>query len=691
MFVDHSRKVLLFVAVIASASVREIYGQNLPEGLPLPTTTKKPTTTKEPTTVPSTTTIATTTASTTASTTEIVTTSEVTTSTSSTAKTTKTSEWTPLVASIKRNSKNASPPLPKRGKGKKKEKKKKKKPKPKDRLKMLKKTTKRRMRLNEKSYMKNFLRNCSMLFKSIKQDWREKKRRKKFPTFTFGSNETIEPPPNSFEVVKTMNDFGKNIASMLKVERKKRRRRKEVMPISSDGIEMEVSVVETDGFSGYTFPDQSSQLNVNESIKLPSAIFKGSSAGNGTIISIVYDAFYEMAEEAAIEKIKNASINSKVLSTTVYPHPVGELAEPVEIILTHLQKPNATEPECVFWKVNESNPSAGGHWSTDGCVVHKSNATHTSCHCNHLTDFAVLFRVSKTKKIPPAHKQALTIVSLVGCLVSAVCLMVTVLVLIILRKLLRSTRNLLHLNLAVALLIANILFLISDKVLPVKNLCLAVSICLFYFFLAAFCLMLGEGIYIWIMVAKAFSQNLKKWMYLCIGWGSPLVIVGVSFGILRYDLVATDFCWLSLRSGAIWAFIGPVVLVIAVNFCILMKVLCTAVENQSTDEKFKVSARLTIILMPILGLTWLFGVFSMNEETIVFEYLFTIFNSLQGVFIFICYIAMNGEVKTEYEKLKARKEYSHSLPMKSTSSTATTKVRRSRAGTRDEEEAQMIS
>ena len=46
-----------------------------------------------------------------------------------------------------------------------------------------------------------------------------------------------------------------------------------------------------------------------------------------------------------------------------------------------------------------SDPSAGGHWSTDGCVVHKTNATHTVCHCNHLTDFAVLFRVSKTKKV----------------------------------------------------------------------------------------------------------------------------------------------------------------------------------------------------------------------------------------------------------------------------------------------------
>ena len=38
-----------------------------------------------------------------------------------------------------------------------------------------------------------------MLLKSIKQDWREKKRRKKLGTNTFGSNETIEV--TSFELM----------------------------------------------------------------------------------------------------------------------------------------------------------------------------------------------------------------------------------------------------------------------------------------------------------------------------------------------------------------------------------------------------------------------------------------------------------------------------------------------------------
>ena len=36
-----------------------------------------------------------------------------------------------------------------------------------------------------------------------------------------------------------------------------------------------------------------------------------------------------------------------------------------------------------------------------------------------------------------------------------------------------------------------------------------------------------------------------------------------------------------------------------------------------------------IVLLPILGLTWVLGLFAVNENTTVFAWLFTIFNSLQ--------------------------------------------------------------
>jgi len=45
-----------------------------------------------------------------------------------------------------------------------------------------------------------------------------------------------------------------------------------------------------------------------------------------------------------------------------------------------------------------------------------------------------------------------------------------------------------------------------------------------------------------------------------------------------------------------------------------------------------------VIVVPILGCTWVFGLLAINEDTVVFAWIFTIFNSLQVTFLFCCYV-----------------------------------------------------
>ncbi|XP_027057086.1 uncharacterized protein LOC113683993 [Pocillopora damicornis] len=46
-------------------------------------------------------------------------------------------------------------------------------------------------------------------------------------------------------------------------------------------------------------------------------------------------------------------------------------------------------------------------------------------------------------------------------------------------------------------------------------------------------------------------------------------------------------------------------------------------------EKIKLGIKCSIVLLPLLGITWVFGVLAFDQATVVFLYLFAIFNSLQ--------------------------------------------------------------
>lgn len=67
--------------------------------------------------------------------------------------------------------------------------------------------------------------------------------------------------------------------------------------------------------------------------------------------------------------------------------------------------------------------------------------------------------------------------------------------------------------------------------------------------------------------------------------------------------------------------------------------------KKSLKEKTLSGLRGVCGLLPILGLTWVFGIFSVNKDLIIFQYLFAVFNSLQGLFIFLFYVALNPQMR----------------------------------------------
>jgi hypothetical protein len=65
----------------------------------------------------------------------------------------------------------------------------------------------------------------------------------------------------------------------------------------------------------------------------------------------------------------------------------------------------------------------------------------------------------------------------------------------------------------------------------------------------------------------------------------------------------------------------------------------------TTLRKAKLGLKGSAILLPLLGLTWVFGLLVFNRDTIVFKYLFAICNSLQGMMIFVFHVLINKKVR----------------------------------------------
>ncbi|KAJ8401103.1 hypothetical protein AAFF_G00390600 [Aldrovandia affinis] len=174
------------------------------------------------------------------------------------------------------------------------------------------------------------------------------------------------------------------------------------------------------------------------------------------------------------------------------------------------------------------------------------------------------------------------------------------------------------------------------------------AVLLHFFFLSAFAWMLVEGLHLYSMVIKVFgSEGSKHFYYYGIGWGSPLVIcvVSVTSALDSYGEVGN--CWLSLENGAVWAFVAPALFVIVVNVGILVAV--TRIISRISAENYKTDGqgrgRSPADPRDLVD----FGVLAINELSLLFQYLFAVFNSLQGFFIFLFHCLLNSEVRAAFK------------------------------------------
>ena len=121
---------------------------------------------------------------------------------------------------------------------------------------------------------------------------------------------------------------------------------------------------------------------------------------------------------------------------------------------------------CVYWdKSTES-------WSRQGLTKIIETDEFVVCQTNHLTSFSILM-TRDDSFIPQVHKSVLDIISIAGCIVSCLCLIITVVCLARFSHIRKLTESIIHINFSAALLGALLIFLIFIDFLKYKTLCKA--------------------------------------------------------------------------------------------------------------------------------------------------------------------------------------------------------------------------
>uniref|UniRef100_A0A2K5MG44 Adhesion G protein-coupled receptor G2 n=1 Tax=Cercocebus atys TaxID=9531 RepID=A0A2K5MG44_CERAT len=323
---------------------------------------------------------------------------------------------------------------------------------------------------------------------------------------------------------------------------------------------------------------------------------------------------------------------------------------------------------CVFWDLGR-NGGRGG-WSDDGCSVKDRRLNETICTCSHLTSFGILLDLSRTSVLP-AQTMALTFITYIGCGLSSIFLSVTLVTYVAFEKIRRDYPSKILIQLCAALLLLNLVFLLDSWIALYKmqGVCISVAVFLHYFLLVSFTWMGLEAFHMYLALVKVFNTYIRKYIlkFCIVGWGVPALVVTIiltispdNYGLGSYGKFPNgspdDFCWINNNAVFYITVVGYFCVIFLLNvsmFIVVLVQLCRIKKKKQLGAQRKTSIqdlRSIAGLTFLLGITWGFAFFAWGPVNVTFMYLFAIFNTLQGFFIFIFYCVAKENVRKQWRR-----------------------------------------
>ncbi|XP_065787322.1 adhesion G-protein coupled receptor G6 isoform X4 [Muntiacus reevesi] len=414
---------------------------------------------------------------------------------------------------------------------------------------------------------------------------------------------------------------------------------------------------------------KSGQVDPLASVILPPNLLENLSEEDSVLVKRAQFTFFNKTGLFQDVGTKKGTLVSYVMACSVGNITIQGLKDPVQIRIKHTRTQAAAHPICAFWNLNKNG---SGFWDTSGCDAHKdSDANETVCLCNHLTHFGVLMDLQGTaSQLDAKNTKVLTFISYIGCGISAIFSAATLLTYVAFEKLRRDYPSKILMNLSTALLFLNLAFLLDGWITSfhVDGLCTAIAALLHFFLLAAFTWMGLEAIHMYIALVKVFNTYIRRYIlkFCIVGWGVPALVVSVVLASRKQNEVygkksygreqGDEFCW--IQDPVVFyvtcaGYFGLMFFLNVAMFIVVMVQICGRNGKRSSRtlrEDVLRNLRSVVSLTFLLGMTWGFAFFAWGPLNVPFMYLFCIFNSLQGLFIFIFHCAMKENVQKQWRR-----------------------------------------
>ncbi|NXN84779.1 AGRF5 protein, partial [Bombycilla garrulus] len=364
---------------------------------------------------------------------------------------------------------------------------------------------------------------------------------------------------------------------------------------------------------------------------------------NSTIVSVMYAKLGHILPRNTLEYV-----NGLLITTTLSSNRSQEF----DVNMTFAKNDSSLKmPRCVFWNFTLNNHR--GDWDSNGCTPTELE-DYVICSCNHLTSFSILMSPDRSSELIFE-----SYISYIGLAISIVSLVVCIIIESLVWKYVTNNttsymRHVCILNIATSLLIADVWFIVTASISYQnqqinRDICIVATFFIHFFYLCVFFWMLSLGLILFyrlVFILHNTSKTAQKAVAFCLGYVCPFVIAVTTIAVTlpKNSYTRKDVCWLNWKdSKALLAFVIPALIIVATNLFIaavvIIKILRPTIGDRSSGQErrslFQIG-RSVVILTPLLGLTWGFGLATIIKNSHqAFHILFSLLNALQGLFILV--------------------------------------------------------